>query len=358
MLYEVITIENCFWDTESSGIESSNYGTGLTTAQMKDPANFTGWDFSNVWYMSSRSNNGYPSLKAFFRQLPKEGMALEFDGVDDVVNTTVQFPIGAAEKSFSAWIKIDEFKRGWIIAGGEDVDNKAFGLLVHSNGGLMFHGNGVASDMDMGVLELDKWYFIAVSYNGTEVKGYVNGSLYSSKQVNLNTTLSNVLLGKRHISATENFSGIIDNVRLYNGAITLDDVQNTMFTEYSDDETGVLAYYDMDFENGTVLPDKANANNGTLNNMSDVAWAEAHRAPVISEIADVNIEYVSGQTITMSDFTAVVKENANDDLTVKDDLLISQSIPAGTAISGVEEVEVTAEDEDGNVSAVLRNNFV
>jgi hypothetical protein len=42
-------LSNCFWDVETSGMETNVGGTGLTTAQMQDIFRFTdaGWDFVN-----------------------------------------------------------------------------------------------------------------------------------------------------------------------------------------------------------------------------------------------------------------------------------------------------------------------
>lgn len=52
------TISNSYWDTITSGRSTGIGGgtitgaTGLTTAQMMDSANFSGWDFTNTWWMS------------------------------------------------------------------------------------------------------------------------------------------------------------------------------------------------------------------------------------------------------------------------------------------------------------------
>ncbi len=54
-----------YWDTETSGQGSSPLGTGYTTAQMKVQGNFSGWDFTNTWAISSDINDGYPYLKGF-----------------------------------------------------------------------------------------------------------------------------------------------------------------------------------------------------------------------------------------------------------------------------------------------------
>ncbi len=58
-------ITNCFWDTETSGQDTSDGGTGKTTAEMKTDSTFTdaGWDFTTpIWYINSTINDGYPAF--------------------------------------------------------------------------------------------------------------------------------------------------------------------------------------------------------------------------------------------------------------------------------------------------------
>ena len=54
------TILSCFWDTETSGLSTSEGGVGKTTVQMLTESTFidAGWDFVDIWKMS-----GYPVLK-------------------------------------------------------------------------------------------------------------------------------------------------------------------------------------------------------------------------------------------------------------------------------------------------------
>ena len=57
-------INDCFWDTETSGILVSAGGTGKTTAEMKTESTFTdtGWDFVTIWDITPGCNNDYPCL--------------------------------------------------------------------------------------------------------------------------------------------------------------------------------------------------------------------------------------------------------------------------------------------------------
>ena len=62
------TINNSFWDTETSGMATSDGGTGKTTAQMKTKSTFTnaGWNFTFIWDIDGVTNNGYPFLNERF----------------------------------------------------------------------------------------------------------------------------------------------------------------------------------------------------------------------------------------------------------------------------------------------------
>lgn len=59
------TINNSFWDVETSGQFTSDGGTGKKTVQMKTKSTFTdaGWDFHNTWDIDTFINNGYPFIQ-------------------------------------------------------------------------------------------------------------------------------------------------------------------------------------------------------------------------------------------------------------------------------------------------------
>jgi len=59
---------NSFWDTQTSGQATSALGTGKTSAEMKQQATFTSWDFSVVWDITEDST--YPWLIALGNPFP------------------------------------------------------------------------------------------------------------------------------------------------------------------------------------------------------------------------------------------------------------------------------------------------
>ena len=57
------TISYSYWDTQTSGQATGSFGTGLTTAQMMQQSNFSGWDFTGTWVIYEGYT--YPLLRSF-----------------------------------------------------------------------------------------------------------------------------------------------------------------------------------------------------------------------------------------------------------------------------------------------------
>jgi len=83
------TTSGCFWDKETSGINHSNGGTGLTSSEMKTFNTYhnAGWNFT-IWGFNPAANNGYPFLKweGFPDDIP--AFVVETDQLASVAPTT------------------------------------------------------------------------------------------------------------------------------------------------------------------------------------------------------------------------------------------------------------------------------
>lgn len=72
------------------------------------------------------------------------------------------------------------------------------------------------------------WHHVAAVYDGANVTLYVDGSSDGSvaKTGNLTTSSRNVRIGARHTTSMgEYFTGIIDDVRIYNKALSASEIQ-------------------------------------------------------------------------------------------------------------------------------------
>jgi len=74
---------------------------------------------------------------------------------------------------------------------------------------------------------MEEWYHVAVTYDGTNQKIYVNGSLDNTEASAITPATTNVPLyiGRTLGLAPDNSDGFIDEVRIYNRALTPSEVE-------------------------------------------------------------------------------------------------------------------------------------
>ena len=171
----------------------------------------------------------------------KVGDALEFDGVDDFVDMgdpadgSLDF---GDEKDFSiaAWIKISEVSDQYTIVGkGDDGGNARLLFKVHSSHLLLTLANGAGNNVDAveSVADEEWHYVVAVTERKVFTNIYVDAELYAeggpSNGANLDTEAS-FFIGKSHNDSTDLsprrfFKGVIDEVCVYNRALSAEEVQ-------------------------------------------------------------------------------------------------------------------------------------
>jgi hypothetical protein len=176
--------------------------------------------------------------------------AYYFDGINNYINTTARFSTGNAAKSFSIWFNPSVIKRGWLIDGGLNQDGQAFGLFYESNysPGLLFHGNNTYDVLVSNDTQAGYWYNAVVTYDGSTLDCYLNGTLRASSTVTLNTSFSDILIGSRLDASNSEqptdayFKGVIDNVGIWNTALSSSQVSQ-LYTLQSAPEPSTYALF-------------------------------------------------------------------------------------------------------------------
>ena len=114
----------------------------------------------------------------------------KFNGTTSKITTSYTFPNGANNKSMAlSWMSNDTNDRGWLVAGGTDNNGEAFGNFIQDIDGCYFHGNGGAYDATISsAYPLNVWNRTVITYDGTNLRGYLNGVLAVTKAMTLNTT--------------------------------------------------------------------------------------------------------------------------------------------------------------------------
>jgi len=168
----------------------------------------------------------------------KVGNALRFDGVDDYVYVPTSSSLNdySGGLTLMAWIKTDTVStyQQHIIAKGNGFGypGEDYAITLQPGDDLLFFIGGTAAWVVYGVypdaVTPNKWYHVAATWNGTEWAIYVNGTLKASggNQSNspLNFSSSPLCVGREPGWPSTSFDGLIDEVRIYNRALSSSEI--------------------------------------------------------------------------------------------------------------------------------------
>jgi len=157
------------------------------------------------------------------------GGALEFDGIDDYVdcgNPEVLDITG--DITLMCWIKVAAFSKTWetIIAKGDDSYRMSRGP---GNGDSIHFGcNGPSGgNLDANtIVTTDTWRHVALVYNGTDKIIYIDGveDARVASSGNINSSGYNLFIGENSQAVNRHLTGLIDDVRIYNQALSAADI--------------------------------------------------------------------------------------------------------------------------------------
>lgn len=148
----------------------------------------------------------------------RPGMAYEFNGSNSFITAVVtNLPTGSASRTVSLWAKpkpIIPFQGTYLLFWGTNQNTRGFGPL---NIGIPYTwqaggwggGNGINTDVQVDT----NWHHVVVSYDGTAMSMWLDGSHYVHASTTINTPLSKLTIGAG--PDQEFFSGAISNVRIY-----------------------------------------------------------------------------------------------------------------------------------------------
>ena len=157
------------------------------------------------------------------------GNALDFDGVDDAVQISTS-DMDVSNGTVAMWVYPHGFTSKDFMFGHTSQPPWAnrIQLYCHSDGQLdVGMGNNYEVATNVKTLSTDQWYHIALTWNGSTFNVYVDGTNESNGSYSGLTTLSTYAdIGNTGYRAdsSESFYGIIDDVRLYNHVLDVDDI--------------------------------------------------------------------------------------------------------------------------------------
>ncbi len=179
------------------------------------------WSAENSASDNLNRNNAVLQGNASFTA-GKVRQAFNFDGDGDYaqVSTTSALPVGASPRSVEVWFRttvdLTSQTESGIFQYGSAGAGNMFGLItsVNASGKLYFYGHG-ADLAGTTTLLPNTWYHGAVTYDGTNIKIYLNGQLENQAPIGLNTVLDTYGLVIGHRFGGAFWTGQIDEPALY-----------------------------------------------------------------------------------------------------------------------------------------------
>lgn len=177
--------------------------------------------------------------------------------------------------SVSAWIKQSSSHTGFIldVQGPHWTSYRGYNLLVIASRLVMelaYNQNGTSFTSN-GTLTNGLWYHVAATWDGSTIALYINGNLDKSALLSGPLTYDTspafpAAIGCRYTLAASAFNGFIDDLRIYNRALTADEISSIYNNTSSPPTSGLVFYLPLDEGTGTTTTDTVGGLVGTLTN--------------------------------------------------------------------------------------------
>jgi hypothetical protein len=195
---------------------------------------------------------------------PSNGSAV-FNGTSDYIQ--LPDPFSLTNHTIAAWVYANDTAGNKAIFDNRDDSND--GIFLRQTASELF--NYSLNDIDLSSTDsfLNEWVFVSVSYDGSNAKLYVNGSLDQSTATSktINVTNNAVIGARAPYSKSLYWNGNLANVAIWNRALTSDEINTAMWASYDQLPTsikvGLQAWYALDNITGTDVPDSTGNYNGT-----------------------------------------------------------------------------------------------
>ena len=221
--------------------------------------------------------------------------ALEFDGVDDYVQTTFPGIFENNPRTIQAWIYLTEAPTAdmCILDFGYNAEGMRNTFMVNEDGYLQFDmGGDMLIGTFGGTLPINEWVHVAFVYDGGEGYLYVNGGKTDNGDLEMLTPEDETPLriGESVLGGMP-FKGMIDEVNIWDTG--MEDEIAECFEDPLPSE--VVAFYNFDDGTGSTLTDLVGGNNGTLINMEESDWVTS---PVCLTTTDVSFVVTGDDGVT------------------------------------------------------------
>ncbi|WP_178989047.1 LamG-like jellyroll fold domain-containing protein [Winogradskyella schleiferi] len=253
---------------------------------------FTSFSFAQNFFNTTDASNRFDSSTTLDGKFQ-----LYFDGIDDYVEDESLLS-GLTEVSLMGWIKIDRTGLGNQILFGQDN----FSFRIRGNRRLLIKANNTSLLHNI-TLPTSQWIHIGATYSDSSnsLKLYINGKEVNSTTIDgaLVTDSTPFYLGRKHYGLDYwHFKGHMDEVRLFNKALTSDDIQKIVYQEI--ENNGDVR--------GTEIP--RDINNLSWSNLIKYYRLDSYRGNITDNLTTPDIDFFTGATLHNMDLTQIEPQSA------------------------------------------------
>jgi len=202
----------------------------------------------------------------------KIGKGLNFDGTDDYVSVADSSSLSPSQVTVETWAKFNSIADGKTIVAKDKSSGQSYMIAIGvANAGYLefatYNGAWYGAKVLSSTISTNTWYHIVGSYDGTNLRLYVNGVLQNTASgpasIDYTAGLSDkrLTIGRYYASGigSNYFNGSVDEVKIYNYARTAAQVA------WDYNRGGPVARYKLDECAGPTANDASgNGNNGTI----------------------------------------------------------------------------------------------
>jgi glucose/arabinose dehydrogenase/PKD repeat protein len=187
---------------------------------------------------SSGNGNYGTATNTTWATAGKNGKALLFNGINALVTVPDSASLDLTTgMTLEAWVDPSTLTSTWRTVVFKERPGGMLYALYASNGsanrpvGQVFLGNAERDAPGTSSVSVNTWTHLAATYDGSALRLYVNGTLVTTLTVSgsLAATTNPLRIGGNSIWG-EYFNGLIDDVRIYNRALTAAEIQSDLAT--------------------------------------------------------------------------------------------------------------------------------
>ena len=186
----------------------------------------------------------------------KPNSSYQFDNVNDAIHAKA---IPLKQQTISAWVypRVTTLRGDIVVVENSDSSSTAdYGIYLTTTNGNTFRpyyfirssdGSAYYIAFSAQPIQVNQWYFLVATYDGYVAKFYLDGQIVASQELQLNLRQTGVVLGIGNdysINAGDPaMNGIIDDLRIYNRALTETEIKELYQLKDSPPKTCEHAVY-------------------------------------------------------------------------------------------------------------------